>query len=184
MNEPLRRIRVGSGFATMKGISGVRLMRLGKLLGIESAPVSHGERLVSIMGVFTGILLVLLVSHQFVGGQPAALIVASMGASAVLLFAVPHGPLSQPWPVAGGHLVSALIGVACAKLIAPPLLAALVGVTLRSSPEGRYKPQPASALARIRSRRAFSSRSETRLKRTQLLPMLALGRRSLNCSAT
>jgi CBS-domain-containing membrane protein len=56
-----------------------------------------------------------------------------MGASAVLLFAVPHGQLSQPWPVFGGHLVSALIGVASAKLVAPPLLAAAVAVALAIS---------------------------------------------------
>ncbi|MCK7468133.1 MAG: HPP family protein [Desulfosudis oleivorans] len=29
--------------------------------------------------------------------EAVLLIVGSMGASAVLLFAVPHGPLSQPW---------------------------------------------------------------------------------------
>ena len=40
-------------------------------------------------------------------------IVTSMGASAVLLFAVPHSSLGQLWNVIGGHLISAAIGVAC-----------------------------------------------------------------------
>ena len=40
-------------------------------------------------------------------------IVPSMGASAVLLFAVPHSALGQLWNVIGGHLISAAIGVAC-----------------------------------------------------------------------
>jgi CBS-domain-containing membrane protein len=53
-----------------------------------------------------------------------------MGASAVLLFAVPHGALSQPWPVLGGHVISALIGVSCAKFIPLPLLAAAFSVAL------------------------------------------------------
>lgn len=53
-----------------------------------------------------------------------------MGASAVLLFAVPHGQLSQPWPVLGGHLISAFIGVACAKWIPNLTLAAPVAVAL------------------------------------------------------
>ncbi|BCN94207.1 hypothetical protein THMIRHAM_19920 [Thiomicrorhabdus immobilis] len=59
-------------------------------------------------------------------------IIASMGASAVLLFAVPNGPLSQPWPVFGGHLFAAFIGVSCALLIQDPLLAAssAVGLTI------------------------------------------------------
>jgi len=36
-----------------------------------------------------------------------------MGASVVLLFAVPHSALGQLWNVIGGHLISAAIGVAC-----------------------------------------------------------------------
>ena len=58
------------------------------------------------------------------------MLVASMGASAVLLFAVPHGPLSQPWPLMGGHLISAVIGVSCALTIANPLLAGPLAVAL------------------------------------------------------
>ena len=45
---------------------------------------------------------------------PAPLLVASMGAAAVLLYTLPSSPLAQPWPLLGGHLVSAAIGVACA----------------------------------------------------------------------
>lgn len=36
--------------------------------------------------------------------------IAPMGASAVLLFMLPASPLAQPWSVAGGNLISALIG--------------------------------------------------------------------------
>jgi CBS-domain-containing membrane protein len=54
--------------------------------------------------------------------------VASMGASAVLLFAVPHSALAQPWNVLGGHLISALIGVSCAGLVPDMLLAAALSV--------------------------------------------------------
>lgn len=88
-----------------------------EFLGIELSPVSHHERLISLLGGFLGILGILLISHYFLG--PAGLlIVASMGASAVLLFAVPHGALAQPWAVIGGHAVSALAGVSCALLSA------------------------------------------------------------------
>jgi CBS-domain-containing membrane protein len=41
-----------------------------------------------------------------------------------MLFAVPHGALSQPWPLLGGHLVSGLIGIACLLWIPQPILAA------------------------------------------------------------
>jgi CBS domain-containing membrane protein len=100
------------------------------LLDIESSPVSHTERLASIVGGFTSIFLILAVSRYFVGSMDAALVVASMGASAVLLFAVPHGLLSQPWPVFGGHVVSAVVGVSCAQLVPEPLLAAALAVGL------------------------------------------------------
>ncbi|NDP47214.1 MAG: hypothetical protein GZ085_02275 [Sulfuriferula multivorans] len=78
-----------------------------------------------------GILAVLWVSHLWLGSQGGVLAVASMGASAVLLFAAPHGALSQPWPVFGGHLVSAVIGVFCARwLVDNPVLAASLAVAL------------------------------------------------------
>jgi CBS-domain-containing membrane protein len=51
-----------------------------------------------------------------------------MGSSAVLLFAAPHAPLSQPWAVFGGHLVSAFVGISCAKWLPDPVLAAPVAV--------------------------------------------------------
>ena len=40
-----------------------------------------------------------------------------MGASAVLLFAVPASPLAQPWSIIGGNTVSALSGIICYKLL-------------------------------------------------------------------
>lgn len=99
-------------------------------LGIESFPVSHLERLVSAAGAFCGILVTFLISRWYLDDPGAYLIIASMGASAVLLFAVPHGALSQPWPLLGGHLISALIGVSCAKLIPEVWIAAPVAVGL------------------------------------------------------
>ena len=48
-------------------------------------------------------------------GLPA--VVAPLGASAVLVFAVPASPLAQPWPVIGGNTISALVGVAVSLLI-------------------------------------------------------------------
>jgi CBS domain-containing membrane protein len=58
------------------------------------------------------------------------LLVAPMGASAVLLFAVPASPLAQPWSIIGGNLVSATVGVACASWIADPITAAALAIAL------------------------------------------------------
>ncbi|MDB5885381.1 MAG: domain containing rane protein, partial [Polaromonas sp.] len=39
-------------------------------------------------------------------------LIAPLGASAVLVFALPAGPMAQPWAVVGGNTVSALVGIA------------------------------------------------------------------------
>lgn len=57
-------------------------------------------------------------------------LVAPIGASAVLLFAVPASPLAQPWSIIGGNLVSATVGVACADWLADPVSAAALAVAL------------------------------------------------------
>ena len=97
-------------------------------LGVERYHVGHTEKLVSALGAFLGIYLIFYSSTYFLQGTSSYLIVASMGASAVLLFAVPHGPLSQPWPVIGGHLISASIGISCARFIPDVFIAAPLAV--------------------------------------------------------
>lgn len=92
--------------------------------------VSEREHWISAAGGLFGILGVLWMSHALLGAHAGVLAVASMGASAVLLFAAPHGALSQPWPVIGGHLISAFVGVTCAQWIAEPMLAASIAVAI------------------------------------------------------
>jgi CBS-domain-containing membrane protein len=88
------------------------------------------EKWVSAAGGLVGIWLVMLISEQFLSPPAVNWVVASMGATAVLLFAVPHGPLSQPWAVIGGHTVSAAIGVLCARWIPDMPIAAAAAVAL------------------------------------------------------
>ena len=106
------------------------LGRVQRFMAIERETVSNAEKLVATMGGILGIALIAYISFHVTGASGAALIVPSMGASAVLVFAVPHGKLSQPWPLIGGNLVSAIIGVSCYKLIPDPFLAAGVAVGL------------------------------------------------------
>lgn len=104
-----------------------RTLRVGKL----AYSVSEREHWISAGGGLVGILAVLWVSHFWLAGHGGVLAVASMGAAAVLLFAAPHGAMSQPWPVLGGNVVSALIGVACARWLGgEPLLAASLAVAM------------------------------------------------------
>lgn len=93
--------------------------------------VSQREHWISAAGGLVGMLAVLWISHVLLSVQGAVVTVASMGASAVLLFAAPHGALSQPWPVVGGHVISAIIGVACANWLGQDsVLAASTAVAL------------------------------------------------------
>lgn len=99
-------------------------------LGIEVVEVSHTEKLVAALGGGSAILALIFFSRWALPTAGATAIITSMGASAVLLFAVPHGQLSQPWAVLVGHGVSAVIGVTCARLIPQPVVAAACAVGL------------------------------------------------------
>ncbi len=55
-------------------------------------------------------------------------LIAPMGASAVLLFAVPHSPLAQPWSLVGSFLLATVAGLASAYAIPSVPLAAAVAV--------------------------------------------------------
>jgi CBS-domain-containing membrane protein len=101
-----------------------------RMLGIETSPVSHRERLVSALGGFIGIFAVYWTSRILLGPTASPVLVLSMGSTAAMLFAVPHGALSQPWPLLGGHLVSGLIGIACLLYVPDPLLAASLATGL------------------------------------------------------
>jgi CBS domain-containing membrane protein len=101
---------------------------LRQRMATASDRAGHLEKWLSAAGGLAGLTGVMLISQAHLGSAGSVGLVASMGASAVLLFAVPHGPLSQPWPVFGGHLVSAIVGVACTRVIAEPALAAPVAV--------------------------------------------------------
>ncbi|HDR9157144.1 TPA: HPP family protein [Burkholderia vietnamiensis] len=89
------------------------------------------ERMRSCTGALVGIATV-GVTMRLLPGVPGLvpLLVAPMGASAVLLFAVPASPLAQPWSIVGGNLVAATVGVACAQWIPDPITAAALAVAL------------------------------------------------------
>ena len=86
-------------------------------------------RLVSVLGATIGIALTMLICLQFpIVYADLPIIVAPIGASAVLVFAVPSSPLAQPWSVVGGNILSTLVGVAAAQVIPDTALAAGVAV--------------------------------------------------------
>ena len=108
----------------------MKVKNIERWLGIDNEYVDHGEKWVASVGAFAGILATAWISSRFLSYGYTWLMVGSMGASAVLLFAVPHGQLSQPWGATGGQLISAVVGVACARWIPMPGLAAAAAVSL------------------------------------------------------
>lgn len=101
------------------------------------ASLMHGrqaarlEWLRGALGGLIGIGLTALICHRLLGSDPALpWLIAPMGASTVLLFAVPASPFAQPWPVFGGHLVSAAIALLLRGSLGDPALAIALAVGL------------------------------------------------------
>jgi CBS domain-containing membrane protein len=89
------------------------------------------ERLLACLGSVLGIGLTGIICALAMGKDAhLPLLVAPMGASAVLLFAVPTSPLAQPWPTIGGNVISAFVGLTVAHFVPDPVLAAGLAVGL------------------------------------------------------
>ncbi|MBT8117542.1 MAG: HPP family protein [Gammaproteobacteria bacterium] len=81
--------------------------------------IRPAQVLVAWLGAFAGIAALALLVDLFPKLQ--LLVIGSFGASAVLLFAAPGAPFSQPRNLVGGHVISAIVGVACYRYL-PDLL--------------------------------------------------------------
>lgn len=89
------------------------------------------ERLRAALGAGLGLLVMAALCRQLGAFWPGSpWMIAPLGASAVLVFAVPAGPMAQPWAVVGGNTVSALIGTAFAMTGLDPLFTGPAAVCL------------------------------------------------------
>jgi len=95
-------------------------------LGGDQPPVTWQERIRAVLGGFIGLMLVLTIAKYL--GETVGIdewLMASLGASALLVFALPQSPLAQPWAVIGGNTLSALVGITCAHFTILPIAIAL-----------------------------------------------------------
>lgn len=77
-----------------------------------------GSRAIACLGAAIGIAVTILVCSSLPYAKPdLPFIVAPLGASAVLVFAVPSSPMAQPWPVLGGNVISTLVGVTMFRVV-------------------------------------------------------------------
>ncbi len=107
------------------------LKRYSFYLGGDQPPVSWLERLRSVLGAFIGLDLVLLIAKYLrdLSGIDEWLM-ASLGASALLVFALPQSPMAQPWAVVAGNTLSAIVGISVVHLVGEPLIALPLAASL------------------------------------------------------
>ncbi|RMX07930.1 CBS domain-containing protein [Corticibacter populi] len=103
------------------------------LRDLQPAPtgVAPAERLRVALGAALGIFFTAFCSQWLAGDTVDHFWhSSSLGATALLIFALPSSPFAQPWAVVVGNLSAAMVGMLCGMLIDPPLLAATVAVPL------------------------------------------------------
>ncbi len=90
--------------------------------------MSLKEQLATVVGAFVATIVASFFSLMILEAEHTPMILASTGASAMLIFALPHAKVSQPWNLVGGHLVSAFVGVSCCILISNDVLASSIAI--------------------------------------------------------
>ncbi|MGB4499107.1 MAG: HPP family protein [Methylococcaceae bacterium] len=86
------------------------------------------DQFISIIASFLSIFTVVICTVYLSSNSPVLL--ASMGASVVILLFAPLSPFAQPWSFFCGHLVSAIVGITCALYVTPFWLASAFAVSL------------------------------------------------------
>lgn len=91
---------------------------LAKMRGGGHAPPAERAREIawSWLGSFIGIAFIAFANERVFEKIDLLMIVGSFGASAVLIYGAIRSPLAQPRNLVGGHVLSALVGVACQQL--------------------------------------------------------------------
>jgi CBS-domain-containing membrane protein len=99
--------------------------------GAQSPPrVSYAEVAWSWIGSFLGIAAVAVLHFKVLDHTDLLMIIGSFGASAVLIYGAVRSPLAQPRNLVGGHVLSAIVGVAAYRFLGQmPWLAAAVAVS-------------------------------------------------------
>lgn len=104
--------------------------RLLRAFGPAIARPSVAEMLRAALGAGVGLLATGLIARAMPhnGIAPPPFLIAPLGATAFLLFAVPNSPLAQPWSAIVGNLLSALVALGLIRLVPDPRLAATLSV--------------------------------------------------------
>jgi len=94
-----------------------RGLRISRYVIYRETLVDYREKFWSALGALVGIGLIAFLQDQSLGKSEHIFLIGSFGASSVLVYGAIQSPLAQPRNLVGGHVVSALIGVAVAMLL-------------------------------------------------------------------
>lgn len=138
------------GFA--RGRRQVRLRRLVRALGPAMSRPKPAEVLRAALGAALALAVcggILVALQSWRGDGSGFLLIAPLGATAFLAFALPNSPLAQPWSAVAGNSVSALLAVAITGLgLVPELSAGLaVGAAMAGMAVLRAIHPPGAAVA-------------------------------------
>ncbi|MCH8621146.1 HPP family protein [Undibacterium sp. TS12] len=93
--------------------------------------IDFTERMRACLGMLAGLLITGLATRWMLGtAMDLPMLLAPIGASAVLLFGVPASPLAQPWAIVGGNMVSALVGVTCVYFLGVSMATAALATSV------------------------------------------------------
>ena len=107
------------------------MLALCKTFAPAQISTDYHERLRACAGMLAGLLLTGLATRTMLSADAAIpMLLAPIGASAVLLFGVPASPLAQPWSIVGGNMLSAMVGVLCVHMLGPSLACAALATAL------------------------------------------------------
>lgn len=127
-----------------------------KMKGSTKSPpgVGIGELAWSWLGSALGIALCGYLSSRYFEQRDLTLIIGSFGASAVLLYGAIKSPLAQPRNLVGGHILSALVGVASFQLFGSTIwiasaLAVSVAIVVMLATKTLHPPGGATALIAV-----------------------------------
>lgn len=106
------------------------------------------------IGAFTGIASVSIITRFVLDGTGLTLIIGSFGASAVLIYGAIDSPLAQPRNLMGGHILSALVGVAAYQFFSGQMwlaapLAVATAIALMQLTDTLHPPGGATALIAV-----------------------------------
>ncbi|MCP4197584.1 MAG: HPP family protein [Proteobacteria bacterium] len=127
-----------------------------KMKGASKSPprVGFPEIACSWVGALIGIGAVALINFHLLDDSALVMIIGSFGASAVLVYGAISSPLAQPRNLIGGHILSAVVGVATYQIFQDQIwlassISVATAVALMHATKTLHPPGGATALIAV-----------------------------------